>query len=131
MPKSPACSGISGSRRAHEGLARTAIYLCNQQIYSPRQHRGGGPRWTLVTPERPLRCVAFDDAIIKSPAASAWLESIESRYTLHKRVDLVVPTTGLDMKPWDDHVRIFEFLPKHDRPAAPIAGGASEAPTRR
>ena len=78
MPRSPACSGISGSQRGMKALARTAIYLCNQQIYSPRQRRGGGPRWTLVTPERPLRCVAFDDAIIKSPAATAWLESIES-----------------------------------------------------
>jgi hypothetical protein len=110
-----------GISTRHEGLARTAIYLCNQQIYSPRQSRGGGPRWNLVTPDRPLRCVAFDDAIIKSPAATAWLESIGTRYTLRKRVDLIVPTTGLDMKPWDDHVRVFEFQPRPGRPAERIA----------
>ncbi|MGP0064243.1 MAG: glycosyltransferase family 39 protein [Isosphaeraceae bacterium] len=120
-----------GIATRHEGLARTAIYLCNQQIYSPRQRRGGGPRWDLVTPERPLRCVAFDDAIIKSPAATAWLESIEVRYALRKRVDLVVPTTGLDMKPWDDHVRIFEFQPKPDRPSGSIADGTSDPRARR
>jgi hypothetical protein len=120
-----------GIATRHEGLARTAIYLCNQQIYSPRQRRGGGPRWDLVTPDRPLRCIAFDDAIIKSPAATAWLASFEARFTLRKRMDLVVSTTGLDMKPWDDHVRIFEFQPKPDRPAGPIAGGTSEAPIRR
>jgi hypothetical protein len=120
-----------GVATRHEGLARTAIYLCNQQIYSPRQRRGGGPRWSLVTTERPLRCIAFDDAIIKSPATTARLESIEARYTLRKRVDLVVPTTGLDMKPWDDHVRIFEFQPKPDRPTAPVAEGTPDARSRR
>jgi hypothetical protein len=107
--------------------ARTAIYLCNQQIYSPRQRRGGGPRWTLVTPERPLRCVAFDDALIKSPQATAWLESMKTRYVLRRQEDLVVPTTGLDMKPWDDHVRVFEFQPRPGRPAQPIANGDMDA----
>jgi len=101
--------------------ARTAIYLCNQQIYSPRQRRGGGPRWALVTPERPLRCVAFDDALIKSPQATAWLESLETRYVLRRQDDLVVPTMGLDMKPWDDHVRVFEFQPRPARPVQQIA----------
>ena len=120
-----------GISTRHEGLARTAIYLCNQQIYSPRQHRGGGPRWSLVTPERPIRCVAFDDAIIKSPAAIAWLESFEARYSLHKQEDRVIPTTGLDMKPWNDHVRIFEFLPKSDASAQPIAEGTTDSRSRR
>ncbi len=110
-----------GISTRHEALARRVIYLCNQQIYSPRQRRGGGPRWALVTSDRPIRCVAFDDAIIKSPAATAWLQSIGTRYTLRKQVDLVVPTMGLDMKPWDDHVRIFEFQPKPDRSAERIA----------
>ena len=103
--------------------ARTAIYLCNQQIYSPRQRRGGGPRWALVTPERPLRCVAFDDALIKSPQATTWLESIKTRYVLSRREDLVVPTMGLDMKPWDDHVRVFELQPRPGRPPQQIAHG--------
>ncbi len=107
----------------HAALARTAIYLCNQQIYSPRQQRGGGPRWILVTPERPLRCVAFDNALIKSPEATAWLESIKSRYVLRRQEDLVVPTMGLDMKPWDDHVSVFELQPRPGRPAQQIANG--------
>jgi hypothetical protein len=107
--------------------ARTAIYLCNQQIYSPRQRRGGGPRWALVTADRPLRCVAFDDALIKSPQATAWLESIKTRYELRRREDLVVPTTGLDMKPWDDHVRVFELQPRPGRPVQQIAHGEIDA----
>ena len=53
---------------------------------------------------------------LKSPEATAWLASMKTRYALRKRADLVVPTTGLDMKPWDDHVTVFEFQPKLDRP---------------
>ena len=73
-----------GISMRHEAVARTAIYLCNQQIYSPRQGRGGGPRWTLVTPGRPLRCVAFDESLLKSPATSVWLASMQTRYDLRK-----------------------------------------------
>ncbi len=110
----------------HEAVARTAIYLCNQQIYSPRQSRGGGPRWPLVTPGRPLRCVVFDDSLYKSPATSAWLASMQSRFDLRKRDDLVVPTIGLDMKPWDDHVRVYEFQPRPIGPVEQIATGATD-----
>ncbi len=109
----------------HEAVARTAIYLCNQQIYSPRQSRGGGPRWPLVTPGRPLRCVVFDDSLYKSPATSAWLASMQSRFDLRKRDDLVVPTIGLDMKPWDDHVRVYEFQPRPIGPVEQIATGTT------
>jgi hypothetical protein len=111
--------------------ARTAIYLCNQQIYSPRQRRGGGPRWTAITKERPLRCVAFDDAIIKSPEVTAWLESIKSRYVLQRRQDLVVPLIGLDMKPQDDHIRVFEFQPGSGPPAQKIANADRDGRSAR
>jgi len=114
-----------GINRGHIAYSRTAIYLCNQQIYSPRRRQGGGPRWTLVTPERPLRCVAFD-LPLKSPEATAWLASMETRYALRRRVALVVPTTGLDLKPWDDHLMVFEFEPKPGRPMERIARGAAD-----
>ena len=65
--------------------------------------------------------MAFDDALIKSPQATVWLDSIKMRYVLRKREDLVVPTTGLDMKPWNDHVSVFELQPRPDRPAQQIA----------
>jgi hypothetical protein len=106
--------------------ARTAIYLCNQQIYSPRQRREIGPRRPVVAPERPLRCVMFDDALIKSPQAKAWLESIKTRYVLRSRKDVVIPTIGLNMKPRDDHITVFELDQKPVRPVHRIANGAMD-----
>jgi hypothetical protein len=105
-------------------VVRTALYLCNQHIYSPNRRRGVGPRWTLVTPSRPLRCVAFDEVHLRSPQATSWLESMKERYILRARLEQVVSTTRLDMKPGEDHVYIFEFQPKPDRPIAQIAAGA-------
>jgi hypothetical protein len=106
-------------------VARTAMYLCNQHIYSPNRRRGVGPRWTLVTPDRPLRCVAFDDVHLRSLQATAWLESMNEKYNFRGRLDLVVSTTRLDMKPGNDHVFVFEFQPKPDRPTERIATGAA------
>ena len=129
MPKSPACSGISGSRRGMSACPHGDLPVQPADLFpAPASRRRAA--LDLVTPERPLRCVAFDDAIIKSPAATAWLESIETRYTLRKRVDLVVPTIGLDMKPWNDHVRIFEFQPKPARPAERVAEGIPDPGAR-
>ena len=106
-------------------VRRTAIYLCNQHIYSPHRRRGVGPRWALVTPDRPLRCVAFDDVHLRSPRATVWLESMKAKYNFRGRLDLVVPTMALDMKQRDDHVFVFEFQPKPDRPTERITTGAA------
>ena len=116
-------------RRA--AVVRTAIYLCNQHIYSPNRSRYGGPRWALVSPQWPLRCVVFDAVHIESRAVTAWLESMKKSYDLRRRVDLVVPTTGLDSKPWDDHVFVFEFEPSRQSPAVEsAAAGQVERITR-
>jgi hypothetical protein len=114
-----------GIYRRHAAVSRTALYLCNQHIYSPTRRRGAGPRWALVTQGRPLRCVCFDDDHFKSPEATAWLESMRENYNLRGRTDLVVLTTGLDMKPWDDHVFVFDFEPRLQRPAGRSAVGAT------
>jgi hypothetical protein len=112
-------------KRRHVAYSRTAIYLCNQQIYSPSRRQGGAPRWTLVTPERPLRCIAFE-LPFQSPEATAWLESMKTRYTLRRRAELVVPTTGLDLKPLDDHIMVLEFQPKSARRMERIANGFAD-----
>ena len=120
-----------GIHRRHAAVTRTALYLCNQHIYSPVRKRAGGPRLTLVTQERPLRCVCFDDVHLTSPEVAAWLESMHETYNLRRRLDLVVPTTGLDMKPWDDHVVVFEFQPKPASVAGRVANRVAVLPTAR
>jgi hypothetical protein len=44
----PALGVIIVQMRA--AVVRTAIYLCNQHIYSPIRRRGGGPYWSLGRP---------------------------------------------------------------------------------
>jgi hypothetical protein len=113
-----------GIRQRRTAVARTAIYLCNQHIYSPSRRHQAIPSWSSVTADHPLRCVVFDDTQLKSAEAAAWLDSMEKSYHCRRRFDLVVPTTGLDGKPWDDRVFVFEFEPKRVRPAQPAAIGA-------
>jgi hypothetical protein len=112
-------------KRGNAAYSRTAIYLCNQQIYSPSRRHGGGPRWTSVTSERPLRCVAFE-LPFTSPEATAWLASMKARYALRRRAELVVPSTGLDLKPLEDHIMVFEFEPKPRQSMERIANGAAD-----
>jgi len=112
-------------------VARTAIYLCNQLIYSPARKSDNGPHWTRVTPDRPLRCVAFDDVHLRSSKATAWLQSMKTNYSLRGPLDLVVPVTGLDRKPGYDHVFVFEFRPNSDRPTTRIVAGAADDRTVR
>jgi hypothetical protein len=99
--------------------------LCNQHIYSPNRSRGVGPRWALVTPNRPLRCVAFDDVHRNTPEAIAWLESMKTNFNFQGQQDLVVPITRLDMKPGNDHVFVFEFQPWPHRATDRIASGGA------
>jgi hypothetical protein len=112
-------------------VVRTALYLCNQHIYSPIRRRGGGPHWSLVARDRPLRCVVFDDVHLKCPQTTAWLESMQENYDLRGRRDLVVRTVGLDSKPWDDHVFVFEFEPRRQWPAIQSAAGGTANRTAR
>jgi hypothetical protein len=112
-------------------VVRTALYLCNQHIYSPIRRRGGGPHWSLVAPDRPLRCVVFDDVHLNCPQTTAWLESMQENYHLRGRRDLVVSTMGLDSKPWDDHVFVFEFEPRRQWPAIQSAAGDTANRTAR
>jgi hypothetical protein len=110
-----------GIRQKRTAVARTALYLCNQHIYSPSRRRRDEPLGTNVTPARPLRCVVFDDSQLNRPETTAWLAAMKKTYRLRRRIDLAIPTTGLDSKPWDDHVFIFEFEAKRGRPTETIA----------
>ena len=63
--------------------ARTAIYLCNQQIYSPRQRRGGGPRWTprdagTAAPLRGLRRCHSSRVLRRPPGSNRWKRATPS-----------------------------------------------------
>jgi hypothetical protein len=65
------------------------------------------------------------------PKTTAWLESMQENYHLLGRRDLVVRTMGLDSKPWDDHVYVFEFEPRRRTSAVTSAVGATPERTTR
>jgi hypothetical protein len=54
---------------------------------------------------------------------------MEKKYNLCQRIDLVVPTAGLETEPRCDHVFVFEFRTKPDRaPKTIIAPAAFDLP---
>jgi len=101
----------------------SAMYLCNQQIYSPRHARGEPPRWDRVSAERPLRCVEFRSPLFEydQAARDRWLAEMQRRYTLVNRSRY--PFACYDK--WEttirakDFVEVYTFVPKQQ--AAPAA----------
>jgi hypothetical protein len=97
-------------------LGWSAMYLCNQKIYSPRHARGEPLRLDLVTENRPLRVVQFRAQVYKYDQAAfdRWLASMEARYELVSRDTFAFPC--FDQRGRNllclDHVDVFKFTPK-------------------
>ena len=120
-----------GVRRPKADGVRTALYLCNQHIYCPNRRPGNQSSSANVMPGRPLRCVVFDEEVLERPEAIAWLDSMEKRFVLRGRSKVVARSTGLDQKPWADHLTILEFVPRSERPTPAVAfGGGNERSAR-
>jgi hypothetical protein len=120
-----------GVRRPKADGVRTALYLCNQHIYCPNRRPGHQSSSANVMPGRPLRCVVFDEEVLERPEAIAWLDSMEKRFVLRGRSKIVARSTGLDQKPWADHLTVLEFLPRSERPTPAVAfGGGNERSAR-
>ena len=50
-----------GFNRRNWTFFRSALYLCNQKIYSPRHRVGSGVNWDAVSVDKPLRCVLYNE----------------------------------------------------------------------
>ncbi len=106
-------------RSFERGLS--AMYLCNQRIYSPRHARGEPPRWDRVAAERPLRCVEYRDASqpYDRQRRDAWLQAMKARYDL-VAVDRYPFVLGdrTDAPPRElDYLDVYKFVPKPTRTA--------------
>ncbi|CAN5631592.1 hypothetical protein BH23PLA1_BH23PLA1_10340 [soil metagenome] len=95
-----------------------AVYLCNQAIYAPQRQADRHPLRASLATGRPLRVVrskaeAVDDA-------PAWLEPLQRRYTLRRRVSIVVDMAGPGAsRSRPERYEVFEFWP---RPSALTIG---------
>ncbi len=94
-------------------------YLCHQAIYSPR-HRNGPcpPRWELVSPDHPLKCVVFSvpenlfpHAALDRAAREAWLEEMAADYRL---VGLEKEEVNPDVRGHHEVYEVYYFIPKED-----------------
>lgn len=94
----------------------SALYLCNQRIYSPRHHRGERLTADRTGADETLRCVEYRCATIPrdEEALQKWLSDMQSRYRL-------VATEQLPFFMYDrsgekllqlDYLEVYQFEPK-------------------
>ncbi len=105
----------------------SALYLCNQRIYSPRHARGAPLRWDRISADRPLRCVEYVSGWFPPDerARSEWLARMQSRYELVACDRYSFPYGQRAGGPPHelDFVEVYKFVPRE-----PLA--ARDAPGR-
>ena len=65
-------------------LGWSAMYVCNQRIYSPRRRLGKPVDWARIGDDWPLHCVEYRAEVYPYDGAAqqAWLDSMDERYEL-------------------------------------------------
>ncbi len=110
------CSDFGVDDRATHHL-RTALYLCNQWIYSPQRRRpSGGPRWDAVARQRPLRCVLYSETSPDHPQVVAWLARMQRSFELRRVERIIVDRAGAREDTKAEGVLVFEFVPRSGSP---------------
>ncbi|HVA50868.1 MAG TPA: hypothetical protein VNH11_31285 [Pirellulales bacterium] len=100
-------------------LGWSAMYLCNQQIYSPRHARGGPVDWQRVSHDWPLHVVEYRAQVYQyqDAACRAWLDAMSERYELVSRDEF--PSPVFDQRGQNllcaDRLVLYKFLPRGDR----------------
>ena len=103
-----------GFNRRNWTLFRSALYLCNQKIYSPRHREDAGVNWDKVSSDRPLRCVLYNEWPESNPACSAWLQEMCERFQVRRCETIVINESsrrddGTDI---EDRYTVYEFVPR-------------------
>lgn len=91
---------------------RTATYLCNQVIYSPRGRDRVGPWWTRIAADHPLRAILYHETRADNPRVVAWLAAMRQGFDLRATRAVAVPVADPGEPPKSESVTIFEFVPK-------------------
>jgi hypothetical protein len=102
-----------GFNRRNWTLFRSALYLCNQKIYSGRHRLGLGVNWDRVSAIRPLRCVLYNELPENNPAGSTWLGEMIDRFELRSRETIVINESSYrdDGTDIEDRYTVYEFVP--------------------
>lgn len=97
-------------------LGWSAMYLCNQRIYSPRHRLGQPVDWSRISAGWPLHCVEYRAEVYKynESACQAWLDEMSKRYRLVSRD--VFPSPVFDQRGHHllcaDNLVIYKFIPR-------------------
>jgi hypothetical protein len=118
--------GIGFDRR-NWTLFRSALYLCNQKIYSPRHRSATRVASDSFFADDPVRCVLYNEWPENSPGCSAWLARMTKRYHVRNRETFVINESthrddGTDV---EDRYTVFEFVPREVNPPRQIARDTS------
>jgi hypothetical protein len=123
-----------GFRPRNWTLFRSALYLCNQRIYSPRHRLGVGASWNKVSALRPLRCVLYNEWPENDPACSAWLKEMTKKFEVRNCQTFVVNESthrddGTDL---EDRYTVYDFVPRGVAPLSRVVLDPSQpAPRHR
>ncbi|HET6883184.1 MAG TPA: glycosyltransferase family 39 protein [Pirellulales bacterium] len=96
-------------------LGWSAMYVCNQRIYSPRHRRGEPVAWERISAGWPLHCVEYRAQVYKydDDACQAWLDRMAERYHLVSRD--TIPSPVFDQREHKllctDELVIYKFVP--------------------
>ena len=118
--------GLAFNRR-NWTLFRSALYLCNQKIYSPRHRQGVGVKWDTVSSDRPLRCVLYNEWPENDPACSAWFREMCEHFQVRNREIFIINESehrddGTDV---EDRYTVYEFVPRQVQSSREIARDVS------
>jgi Dolichyl-phosphate-mannose-protein mannosyltransferase len=112
-----------GFNRRNWTYFRSALYLCNQKIYSARHRRGQGVNWDTVSADKPMRCVLYNEWPENNAACSAWLREMTERFDVRNRETFIINESSFhdDGTDIEDRYTVFEFVPRGGERARPIA----------
>ena len=112
----------------------SALYLCNQRIYSPRHARGERVAWDRISAERPLRCVEYRDPEVPydEAARDRWLLTMQSRYLLVSREQYPFVNVRHQAVRGVDYVEVYKLVPRTLLSHAPqrVTGRRDDGVTR-
>ena len=114
-------------------FGRTAVYLCNQRIYSTRHRRRAKLPLDRVSADRPLACVYYNEphrgrSLPQGhPAFVSWMAGMRARYDLRAHTTFKVNSGTGRFGGMEDHYEVFEFVP---RTAPSLATAPGAAPRR-
>ncbi|MDA7978618.1 MAG: glycosyltransferase family 39 protein [Pirellulales bacterium] len=103
------------STETYADLSWSAMYHCNQRIYSPRQIDGRSPDWSRISADWPLRCVLFRAPRFDFDQQSQtdWLAEMQTKYKLDGVASYPFPCFGKREREAInvDYVDVFTFVP--------------------